>query len=574
MAIGAGIQAGYTAAWRVFEDPEQQNLNSQQQNAQYNRIAEYHLLWAYYSNSMFERTSHQLGSWLTSNLSPQEQNIRFLHTWQAYKANYNLYRNIRMIYNPTRRLVDFYAGQIYPGVLSEDGLELPDSIPMAVPFSEDTDPALKDAIGQFWQWSNWQSKKSVHVRYGAALGNVLIEVVDDVAHGKVTAEIVWPGFIFDLELNSAGDVQAYTIDYQVRDDDGKPYQYRKEVDKTSFRYYKDGEPFDYDGNGAVIPNIYGFVPAVWIKHIDVGGDHGSPAIAGSFGKIDELNNLASHVHDQIHKVIGAPVVMWSQGAIQNLYATQKRGPTSDFDEPAKDQESVLMLKGPADGRIDSLAGALSLSDTLPYMKELTGEIENDHPELGFYRMLREMSQVTGPAASRIAGDVSSRVAETQAAYDDKNISLFRMAVAIGGMRANSHAWGPLNRQQQKFLPFNLTSYTRGDLDMTIMPRPLLTPTKLETSQEKLAMWTGVNMAVTAGAPLALVLADEGWTDEEIKELQTQVDAEQTKQLAVQKQQSDLQTQSQLKIMGEQQKQLPPGKTNPDGTPVQVGGNAQ
>lgn len=88
------------------------------------------------------------------------------------------------------------------------------------------------------------------------------------------------------------------------------------------------------------------------------------------------------------------------------------------------------------------------------------------------------------------------------------------------------------------------------------------------------MWTGVNMAVTAGAPLALVLADEGWTDEEIAELSKQVDAEQTKQLAVQKQQSDMQANAQLKIMDKQQKQLPAGKTNPDGTPVQVGGKAQ
>ena len=207
-----------------------------------------------------------------------------------------------------------------------------------------------------------------------------------------------------------------------------------------------------------------------------------------------------------------------------------------------------------------------------YMKELTGEIEHDHPELAFYRELRTMSQVTGPAAARLVGDVSARVAETQAAYDEKNVSLFGMAVAIAGMRANSGAWGPLNRQQQKFTPFDLGSYTRGDLDMSIMPRPLLTPTKLETSQEKLAMWQGVQAAVTAGAPLALVLADEGWTDEEIKELTTQVDAEQQKQLAVQKQQSDMQTQSQLKLMDKQQKQLPPG--NPDGTPVPVGGNAQ
>jgi len=32
---------------------------------------------------------------------------------------------------------------------------------------------------------------------------------------------------------------------------------------------RDGDPFDY-GEGAAYPNPYGFVPAVWVKHTDIG----------------------------------------------------------------------------------------------------------------------------------------------------------------------------------------------------------------------------------------------------------------------------------------------------------------
>lgn len=501
----AGLQTGIQTARRVFEDPE---CATREQSFQQQAMA-YRLLWSYYNNSMFDSTAR----WLNA---------------ATYKSNYNLYRNIRLIYNPVRRLVDFYAGQMYPGVLSKDGVTLPKNVPIAIPFAEDTPPALQSAIAQLWQWSNWQAKKSVEVRFGGALGSVLVEVVDDITHRKVTMDIVWPGFVCDLDLDSAGNVKGYVMEYSAYDEEGQ-YRYRKEIDQQQIRYFRDDQPYDY-GNGAATVNPYGFVPAVWIKHMDLGQDHGSPAIAGSLGKVDELNNLVSHTHDQIHKVIGSPVVMWTDSPIQNLFNKAKRGATADFAEPSSDQESILMLKGGAGGRVDSLAGNLSLADAATHIDRLLGEIEKDHPELVMYDQLRAMSQVTGPAAERLVGDVTSRIIEAQATYDTQNIKLFQMAVAIAGFRANSGAWGPLNRQQVKFTPFNLDSYERGDLDLEIMPRPLLTPTKLEQSQEKQMFWQGVSLAVQAGVPLEFVLKDE-YTDDELAELgQSKVDQIQRDQM--------------------------------------------
>lgn len=497
-------QAAFWTVRRVFDDP-----SSQDREQAFNlRLSEYNLLWAYYNNSMFEKIAYPLASYQAFN--------RWNVPWGIYKQNYQLYRNIRMIYNPTRRLVEFYAGQIYPGVLSEDGLALPDGIPLAIPFSKDTEPALKSAIAQLWQWSNWQAKKALQVRYGAALGSTLVEVVDDVAHGKVTLDVTWPGLLSNLDLDKAGNVKRYILEYPAVDDDGQ-YIYRKEVDSESLRYFRDGQPFDY-GNGAIVENVYGFAPAVWIKHRDAGGIHGSPEISGDIGKIDELNGLASHVHDQIHKVIGAPVVMWSAGNIQKLFDTAKRGPTNEFEAPPAEQEQVLLLKGPQGGSVDSLAGNLSLSESGEYIDRLLVQLEKDHPELTFYEQLRSMSQVTGPAVSRLIGDVYNKVLEVQASYDTASISLFRMAVAIAGFRANSGAWGALNRQQQKFVPFNLDSYARGDLDMAIAPRPLVVPTKQEVYSEKQAMWQGVQFASAAGVPPEVVLRDEGWSDEQLNQL--------------------------------------------------------
>jgi hypothetical protein len=425
--------------------------------------------------------------------------------------------------------VEFYVGTIYPGVLSEDGSSLPEGVPLAIPFAEDTNPALKSAIAQFWQWSNWQALKAVHVRYGAALGNVLIEVVDDVERGKISAEIPWPGYITDLTLDAAGNVKAYALEYKVRNDT-EEYMYRKEVDQTSFRYYKDDELT------SVNENVYGFVPAVWIRHISNGTDFGDPAISGAMGKVDELNNLASHAHDQIHKVSGAPLVLWSDGVLSNLFGKKK-----DISEPAdqqQQQDSLLMLRGPTGGSVSSLAGNLNLADVASYIDRLLSEIEQDFPELALYREMRNMSQITGPAAARLIGDVSSRVAEVSAGYDQQNIKLFQMAVAIGGYRAAT-TWTNLTPQQQKFASFNLDSYQAGQLDFAIMPRQLISATKTEQAQEMQAFWIAVKAARDAGVPLEIVLEDQGWPPEKIQELVKLKDEQDQKNLAMMQQKQSI-----------------------------------
>lgn len=443
--------AAYRAFQNVYFDPGGMAIARDQ------RVAYANLLWSYYDNSVWEDISR----------------------WSSYRATSRVYRDIRSIYNPVRRLVDFYAGQVYPGVLSEDGSNLPEGVQIAIPLAADTPQPLKAAIAQTWRWSNWQSGKAVMLRYGAAAGSVLVEVVDDVARGKVTYNVVWPTQATELTLDAAGNVKAYTVEYQVNDDTGKPYTYKKTVDGDAFRFFKDNKPFDY-GQGVAYANPYGFVPAAWVKHRDLGGDWGAPAIHGSLHKINELNSLASHIHDDIHKQIAAPKIFFGSGRIANAFAnTTKRGATDEFSPENAQREEVLFLQGPADGSIGDLSGGLDLGKAMPYLTQLIGEIEQDYPELALYRELRGMSQITGPAASRLMGDAAAMVYEAQANYDSASIKAFQMAVAIGGWRLESGAWSNPTRQQALFRGFNLDSYAKGDIDFDIMPRPLVAMTAAE-----------------------------------------------------------------------------------------------
>lgn len=492
----SGINNISMMARRAFEEPWR-SRRAFEEPMRLSQQSKYHLLWAYYNESMFDRSR-----WAS---------------WGAYKANYNLYRNIRLIYNSVPQIVDFYAAQVYPGVLSEDGLAFPDGSPSAIPFTKDTPEALIRAVAQIWEWSNWQANKSVQVRYGAALGDVFTEVVDDVSRGKVYLEVVWPGEIVDLQLDPAGNVKYYAREYNASDEAGS-YVYRKEVDQETFRYFRDGYPFDY-GEGSVVENPYGFCPGVWTKHKDVGGQCGVPAAAGIMAKLDEVNNLTSHSHDQIHKVIGAPWIFWTSGRIENLGNAIKRGATSDFNEPSADQESLLFLKGSPDGKVSSLAGNLNLADAHTWTESQKAHMKEQYSELSYYEALRSMSQATGPVIDRLVGDVQNKVIEAQANYDRSNKAAWGMAVAIAGHRLKTGAWGStLSEQQALFSPYDLNSHAANKLRIGLAPRKLINPTRSEQSQERMTFWQAANAAAEAGVPVEVYLREAGWTEEQINQL--------------------------------------------------------
>jgi hypothetical protein len=501
------IGAAYNTFKLVYSNPAVEQARAGFES----RSGYYDLLLSYYNNDVF--------------------NMLQKH-WGKYREDYGLYRNTRSIYNPTRRLCDFYAAQVYPGSLPKDGENLPEGVKSAIPFSSDTDKRLKKAVAQFWTWSNFASLKTTHVRQGAILGSQLAELIDDVAGGKVYVHYVWPGFVVDLKLDNRGNVKRYVLEYRVEEETpivglggqgsstSKSYLYRKEVDEFQETIYHDNK---------VVSQIelpYGFCNAVWYKHSDIGGVHGQPQISGSLVKLNELNSRASQLNDQIGKVVANPMMITSQypQQLQKLFGNTKRGATDDLDGNGQggnsNSESQQYFTGPADADIKKMVGDLDIPGALSVIDKMYSEIEADNPEITFWSKLREMSTLTGPAAERLSGDVIGKVTEAQGLYDQANIRLFQMAVAIGGFRANEgrQGWANPTDAQKKFKPFGLDSYERGKLDMDIMPRPLVPPTAMERSSERVQYWTGLTAEKGFGIPEEIILEDEGWTPERIQQV--------------------------------------------------------
>lgn len=488
---------------RIFEHPEDSSTIAKYSDWQ----AYVDFNWSYYIGSMFDRTELSSGS------------------IDDYINKYDLYNNTKLLVNPARQLVNFYVDSVYPGILSYDGQNLTNGQINAIPFSYKVDTKLKSAIGQLWLWSNFQAQKSIIVRQGAAIGSAFVEIIDDISRGQIVSNVVWPGFVKDLKLDTMGNVKAYTIEYKDVDEEGTPYTYTKMVDNKTLAYFKDGKPFDYFDNGSSIyEHNYGFCPAVWIKHQDIGSKQGLPCIAGSIGKIDEICALLSHIIDLDHKLIESPMIFWAEGQItgdlgnENKVQGQANDDFSSLGKPNKKgtNKKSLILKGPPNGKVETLAPVVNVDSILKTIEVLQTEIAKDHPEVTYYDDLRAMSQVTGVAVDRLIGDVVTKVAEVSANYDRQLIKLFQMCVAIAGQHANDGTWvKPLNAQQEKFLPFDLTSYDKDELNIDIEPRPLIRQSVAEKSAERVAYWGGVQAAVDGGDVLELVLEDDGLPEDRI-----------------------------------------------------------
>lgn len=412
----------------------------------------------------------------------------FLPSWRQQKRgvfrDHNVYANTRQIYSHVGAVVDFYAQHVYQGTLSTDGKPLPDGTRGAIPLdpqtgNPDTDAKLLAAVASLWSRWNWQHGMTLRPRYGAALGDVLTELVDDPARNAVWPNLVWPGYVADITLDMAANVKSYAVEYVITIEErghGVTFRYRKEVDGESYRYFRDDNPWnDNSRHGdAVQENPYGFVPAIWDRHINVGETWGVSAIAGMRRPLVELNSVLSHAMDFQQKAFRAPILVRGSMTGGTLNPTAGAGGMID---PKKLAESLGFWPIEKDGGIEQ--PTFDIGQTLAILEFVKKGILEGNPEASFYHDLRHMSQLTGPGVERALGDAVSRLNGARTGYDIQSVKKLQMALAMCGYRLNQGDWTTPTDRDQVFKPFDLGSYKRGDLDMVILGRPVVAATEAE-----------------------------------------------------------------------------------------------
>lgn len=451
------------------------------------RRLRYALLWAFYENTAY----------------------RDLHTFAPkLRADYGLYKYIRGIHNPAFRLVEFYVTHLMGGALDPEAGD-GEGTPSALPILTDN-AALRPAIATLWRDSNWASLKPIWTRYGAALGDVGLKVIDDPVRERVYLQVVHPASIRDVALDQWGNVKAYVIEerrpdptrvnsrFVVNPPQDVPLVTYTEIatrdgDAVVYQTFKDGRPYAWDGGESPEwTEPYGFIPLVLTQHLDVGLDFGWSEMHAGLAKFREIDDQASKLSDQVRKMVDSP---WLFAGVQKPATTPK---TTAASSGESGRQEIPALYGPQGATATPLVAPLPIGEVAERIKDLIAELERDYPELQM-DIHTSAGDASGRALRVARQRATTKVQERRGGYDAGLVKAQQMAIAIGG-----------HRGYQGYQGFSLDSYHAGQLDHQIGQRPVFESDPLDEIEIEAAFWEAAKAAQDAGYPLELYLEDRGW----------------------------------------------------------------
>lgn len=467
------------------------------------RKVRYSLLWAMYENTAYDE----------------------LHRWsQSYKDQYGLYNFIRAIYNPTNRIGEFWKSHLWGGSLDAeagDGKEIPSALPILTKRD-----ALRPAIAQVWQWSNWEIRKDIYSLWGTVMGDGFIKVVDDADLQKVYLSIVHPSQIADLVTDAWGNVKGYVIEYEREDpkenskfsEQKKMVTYREVAwrDGQSVRYetYLNNDLYAWNGKEAEWDVPLGFVPLVFMKHNDVGLDYGWSEIHAGLPKFREVDDQASKLNDQIRKVVEGAGIM---AGVNKPTPEEQEQMDLEARKLGRDEAPMYWTTN-TDAKYIPLVAPLDIAQVAANIQNLLKEIERDYPELN-----SDIHNITGDISGRALrinrAPIEDKVSQRRPNYDNALVRAQKMALTIGGIRG-----------YDKFKGITLDSFKKGDLDHSIGARPVFAKDPIDDLEVQSAFWLAAAQAKSAGMPLESFLEENGWAKDKIARVMARI-AENRKQIA-------------------------------------------
>lgn len=474
MAFQTGIQTGFTSAINTY-------------NAR-DHVAEVE----------FNFTSHE------ARLARYYHNRRYVdntiyHSVNAYAATYkfkeSLYKHLRSLYNPCGRLVKIEVSKILG-----DEIDYINFKTGAVIISG-ADDTLLESIRLIYKWSNMDKLKTLYPRNGAEMGDSPLKIIDDVQSGKVRIEALDPRKVYEVRFDAVGNVIYIDIRYDRWDDVANNwYEYKETIDKEWFRTYKGGELFAYtqDGDGQDIAewsNPYGFVPVEWTQHVDTGLGFGVTSFHHVRHKIDNLNDVATLLHDNVRKVVNAKF------AISGVRASKDSDGNPDLISTTDDNrdKSPFIYMG-KDGKIEAIKSELDIDGALNVKTSLQMEIESDLPQLALQRMRESGQELSGVAIANMYGDAIDIFLDLQSNYHNGLKSATQMAISIAAFRGYAG-----------FTSYSLDSFDSGTIDFQIRTRELFKDAL--SVKERLEL---TNVALTSKAP-ELMLKQLNYDEKEIKD---------------------------------------------------------
>jgi len=448
------------------------------------RRLRYDILWAFYENSVYIEMASR--------------------NWpKGYKTQFGLYKYIRNIYNPAYRLGEFWKAHLWAGALADIPLVFPDDA---------NDEDLLAAIRQIWQWSNWEVKKDIIPLYGSIMGDVGILIVDDTLRDKVFFDIIHPGNIAAVELDTAGNVKGYEIqeerpDPRAINDQAVTYTEIavRDGDEVVYTTLLDGKPWAWNEIGSSWSKPYGFVPMVLIQHNNVGLEWGWSEIHPGQSKFREVDDVASKLNDQIRKLVDSPWLMAGVTAPTDsptATETSLTG-TAALNRPQPGREEIPMFYGSEGASATALVADMDIEAVTAQIDAIIKEIERDYPELRMLALDEAGGNISGRALRLARQPAETKVNQRRPGYYNALVRANQMAVAIAG-----------HNKHEGFGGFDLNSFDQGLLNHSIGRMAIFAVDPLDDLELSKEMATIIKLYTDAGAGIEQAAIRAGLTEDE------------------------------------------------------------
>jgi len=399
---------------------------------------------------------------------------------------------MKALRNPARRAVEFHVTHIWPGALEK-----------ALPLVTENARIVKP-LQQVWKWSNWAVKKQLAARWFALYGDWFCKAATFSSGGKVERvflQNIKPELVTDFEVDERGVVTWLRLD--VPGADGLTHTEVWSV-LNGFQVYRHrlgaGTGVSQLGKPLVNRELseFGidFVPFVHASFTDMGEKRGLGVFSLALDKIDEANRMATRLHQLIFRY-NKPTVALMANAVdaagRPLPAPRLNGASAGLPEVAKDED---VLSFPGTSRMEYLVAPLNYSAHLEAVNAQMRELEEDLPELTYYRQKDLSASASGRALRLMLSQAADRTLEARGNLESALARADCMALTMG-----------VNADLFK----DIGSYEAGDFEHGFAEREVI-----PYSMEEQAAALGAEVA--AGVPLAVAARRQGWSEAEVRAL--------------------------------------------------------
>lgn len=373
-----------------------------------------------------------------------------------------LYSGIKPLYLTLAAAVDIDAGLIPGGWAWE----------------EDAPEAWEVARHQLFEWSDWRRRGVLYVHYGAVFGSVGLRIADLRDRGQVQLSPCSPEQFMLVDAGQYDPQPTMAFWLEQREGEDGPVEYAEVITAQEVRTYWDGKPLGIEGRPAAYPNELGFVPFVETRHKETGDPLGECTYQGVIPMIDELNQLASYLADNINKN------QEPQWAVFGAKAS----------ELTKSGDNVWFFENPQ-ASVTPIVPKLDIAGALAFIDRVDQNVKDALPETA-YNALKEKTQIATATLELQLGALVVKINRCRPNYDQGLIDALRLCGRAGA----TLGLGEIAVLDDELLAF--------DEERPVLPLDALTAIQIEQAQlsldmqKSLAGGDGMTLAVNANGEMS------------------------------------------------------------------------